>query len=69
MFTSAIFQACRAVPRSAGGERELPAAVRHALARGERFRVLSLRSPVLDLTSRADVASVARRLAGVEVRL
>jgi glucose-1-phosphate thymidylyltransferase len=69
MFTPAIFQACRAVPPSAGGERELPAAVRHALAQGERFRVLPLRSPVLDLTSRADVASVARRLASVEVRL
>ncbi len=69
MFTPAIFQACRAVPPSAGGERELPAAVRHALAQGERFRVLPLRSPVLDLTGRADVASVARRLASIEVRL
>ncbi len=69
MFTPAIFQACGAVPPSAGGERELPAAVRCALAQGERFRVLPLRSPVLDLTSRADVASVARRLASVEVRL
>jgi glucose-1-phosphate thymidylyltransferase len=69
MFTPGIFQACRAVPPSTGGERELPAAVRHALARGERFRVLPLRSPVLDLTSRADIASVARRLASVEVRL
>jgi len=69
MFTPAIFQACGAIPPSAGGERELPAAVRHALAQGERFRVLPLRSPVLDLTSRADVASVARRLASVEVRL
>jgi glucose-1-phosphate thymidylyltransferase len=69
MFTPGIFQACRAVPPSAGGERELPAAVRHALAQGERFRVLPLRTPVLDLTSRADVASVARRLASVAVRL
>ena len=69
MFTPAIFQACRAVSASAGGERELPAAVRHALAQGERFRVLPLRRPVLDLTSRADVANVARRLASVEVRL
>ncbi|OLE64569.1 MAG: hypothetical protein AUG03_08865 [Acidobacteria bacterium 13_1_20CM_2_68_14] len=69
MFTPLIFQACRAVPPSAGGERELPAAVRHALTQGERFSVLPLRSPVLDLTSRADVATVAKWLAGVEVRL
>jgi glucose-1-phosphate thymidylyltransferase len=70
MFTPAIFRACRAIPPAASGELELPAAVRHAMtAMGERFRVLPLHSPVLDLTSRADIATVTARLAGIEVRL
>ena len=36
---------------------------------GERLRVLPFHTPVLDLTTRADVAAVAARLAGVPVRL
>jgi len=70
MFTPTIFGACRAIPPAASGELELPAAVRHALTViGEGFRVLPLHSPVLDLTSRADIATVTARLAGVEIRL
>lgn len=70
MFTRTIFRACRAIHPSPSGELELPDAVRHAVAHlGERMRVLPFREPVLDLTSRADVAGVATRLAGVTVRL
>ncbi len=70
MFTRTIFRACREIAPSPSGELELPAAVRHLVTRlGERIRVLPFREGVLDLTSRADVAAVAARLAGEQVRL
>jgi glucose-1-phosphate thymidylyltransferase len=70
LFSRAIFRACRAIAPAHSGELELPDAVRWAIANiGERLRVLSFRAPVLDLTTRADVAAVAARLAGVPVRL
>ena len=65
-FDTRIFDACRAVPRSARGEFELPEAVGVALVRGMRFRVIPARGPVLDLSRRADAADVERRLAGAE---
>jgi glucose-1-phosphate thymidylyltransferase len=67
-FDSRIFSACRDVSPSARGELELPQAVQLALTRGVRFRAILARGPVLDLSSRADVADVARRLAGVVPR-
>jgi dTDP-glucose pyrophosphorylase len=63
-FDARIFDACRAVPKSARGEFELPEAVGVAVARGVRFRAIPARGPVLDLSRRADAADVARRLAG-----
>ncbi len=70
LFTTAIFRACRAITPGRTGELELPEAVRHLVSSGgERMRVLPFHAPVLDLTSRADVASVADRLSSVEVRL
>jgi dTDP-glucose pyrophosphorylase len=70
MFTPTIFPACRAITPSASGELEIQAAVRHAMTTlGERFRVLPFRAPVLDLTTRADVAVVTRQLAGTRVML
>jgi hypothetical protein len=36
---------------------------------GERYVALRFRVPVLDLSSRTDIASVAARLAGTKVRL
>lgn len=68
MFTRSIFAACRAIPPAPSGELEIQSAVRHAMAaQGERFRVLPLRLPVLDLTSRGDVAVVTARLVGTRV--
>jgi glucose-1-phosphate thymidylyltransferase len=67
-FDSRMFAACRDVARSARGEFELPDAVQLALTRGVRFRAIQASGPVLDLSSRADVADVARRLAGVVPR-
>jgi hypothetical protein len=36
---------------------------------GERFQVVLQHAPVLDLTSRRDIAQIEARLAGMEVRL
>ena len=64
-FDSRIFDACRAVPLSSRGEYELPEAVAVAMRRGVRFKALRARGPVLDLSRRADMADVARRLADI----
>jgi glucose-1-phosphate thymidylyltransferase len=69
-FTSDIFPACRDVPRSLRGEYELPQAVQLAIDRlGMRMEVVRMRAPVLDMSSRSDIASVAARLAQVRVEL
>ena len=69
-FTPAIFTACDAIPLSPRNEYELPGAVSHAInVLHEPFSVIEVNEPVLDLSTRADVAEVTRRLASVEVRL
>jgi dTDP-glucose pyrophosphorylase len=69
-FTPAIFRACSAIRPSPRGELELPTAVQYAIENlGERFRVIRSREAVVDLSTRADIADVARRLRGREVRL
>ncbi len=70
LFDKTIFQACREVPLSRRGERELPEAVDWAVKRlGVTFRTVPVAEPVLDLGQRADVAAVSEKLAGVEVSL
>jgi len=70
IFGPAIFKACRSVGLSSRGELELSDAVRFSMASlGERYSAIPFRAPVLDLSSRADIAAVAARLAGREVRL
>ena len=69
-FDQRIFEPCRTVRPSARGELELPVAVQHAIDDyGARFRAVPMHEPVLDMSSRSDIAGVARRLAGVDVRL
>lgn len=69
-FDSTIFRACRDVPPSPRGELELPHAIQYAIdILGTRFEILPADSAVLDLSRRADVATVAARLQGVAVRL
>lgn len=69
-FGPKIFRACRSISPSQRGELELPDAVQYAIdSLGERFRVVNVSLPVLDLSSRADIAPVASKLAGVEVNL
>jgi glucose-1-phosphate thymidylyltransferase len=67
-FGPKIFQSCAAIGPSPRGEYELTDAVQHARdVLGERFHAVQVFAPVLDLSSRRDVASVKERLAGVEV--
>ena len=69
-FGPAIFEACRAIAPSPRGEVEIPDAVQYSIDRlGERYEVVRCKAPVLDLSSRADVAPVAALLAGKEVCL
>lgn len=66
-FDAAIFEACRRVAPSPRGEVELPRAVDEGIRRlGLRLRARTLALPVLDLSCRADVASVADRLRGIQ---
>jgi len=69
-FGPAIFEACRAIEPSSRGELEIPHAVQYAIdVLGEPFRAVTVRAAVLDLSVRSDIASVAAKLAGTEVRL
>ncbi|MFH1268059.1 MAG: sugar phosphate nucleotidyltransferase [Planctomycetota bacterium] len=69
-FGPSIFEACRNIKPSKRGELELPDAVQYAIEKlGETFHAVLVRAAVLDLTSRKDVAAVAKRLAHVEVKL
>jgi dTDP-glucose pyrophosphorylase len=65
-FGPSIFDDCRAIEPSVRGELELPDAVRHALARGDRFQVVTMAAGVLDLSGRHDIPVLERRLAGRE---
>ena len=69
-FSPEIFQACRTIPPASNGELELPRAVRYVMETLDvKFSVLPFALPVLDLSTRADIASVTERLLGVPVRL
>ncbi|MCK4601140.1 MAG: NTP transferase domain-containing protein [Phycisphaerae bacterium] len=69
-FGPEIFSACRAISPSPRGELEITDAVQYARdSLGVKFRVLNFRLPVLDLSCRGDVASMAEKLAGVKVNL
>ena len=69
-FDRRIFAACRAIGPSVRGELEITDAVQHGIdVLGMRFRAVLFHAAVLDLSSRHDVAGVAARLQGMEVRL
>lgn len=70
VFGPEIFDACRRIVPSVRGELEIQDAVRYAIrALGTRFRVMPVEAGVLDLSYRGDIAAVAARLEGIEVRL
>ena len=65
-FSPSIFEVCRHTPLSPRGEYELPVAVGEAISHyNMRFRVVRCYEGVLDLSSRADIASMTERLRGV----
>lgn len=67
-FTSRIFDACRKITPSPRGELEVTDAAQYCIDHlGEQFKVIRSDSPVLDLSSRQDVAPVTKLLAGTEV--
>ncbi len=69
-FGPAIFEACAKIEPSPRGELELPSAVEYAMKHlGERFRALPIDAPVLDMTSRADIPEIRKRLKGITVNL
>ena len=69
-FDQSIFEPCRTVSLSSRGELEIPVAVQHAIDDyGVRFRAVPMHASVLDLSSRGDIASVAKQLETVDVRL
>lgn len=67
-FEPSIFDVCRAIEPSERGELELVDAVRLAMDRRTRFRVVPVQDGVLDISRRADIPALERRLAGVEPR-
>lgn len=64
-----IFEACRDVPVSPRGEKELPEAVGLSASRGVCFEIMRVRGSVIDVSRRSDVGPAGDRLRGVEVRL
>ena len=69
-FGPKIFEACRKITPSPRGEYEITDAVQYAIDHlGETFYVAPVRAPVLDLSSRGDIAAVAQCVKGMEVRL
>ena len=66
-FNATIFAACRATPISPRGEHELPMAVSVAINHGMRLHAVQVSAGVLDLSSRADIATVAMRLGQTEI--
>lgn len=66
LFSPMIFDACRAIEPSKRGEYEITAAVQYAIDNLKaKFVAVSTSEGVLDLSSRADVASVAKFLSEV----
>ena len=68
LFDTRIFDACRRVPVSPRGELELPRAVQMAIDEmGMQLTVIPVSAPVLDMSTRADIAHVKAMLEGVAV--
>lgn len=69
-FDERILRACEEVPRSTGCEFELPEAVPYGIrSLGLRFEAVRFQAGVLDLSYRAGIPEVAKRLARLQVDL
>ena len=68
LFDASIFEACRRVSMSPRNELELPRAVQLGIdTMNMKFTVVRAALPVLDMSTRADVAEVQQRLASMTV--
>jgi glucose-1-phosphate thymidylyltransferase len=66
LFSSAIFDACRAIEPSVRGELELTSAVQYSIDKlGERFAAIPVAAGVLDLSSRSDVSALVEGAASL----
>lgn len=65
----AIFEAARAIKKSARGEYEITDAVRHAIDSGDPYKVVRVDEGVLDMSNRGDIASMKDALSSMEVNL
>jgi glucose-1-phosphate thymidylyltransferase len=69
-FTPAIFEACRKIAPSPRNEFEVTDAVQYVIdVLRLAFHAVTVRAPVLDLTSRQDIATIKPILSRIEVRL
>ncbi len=69
-FDADIFHACRKIKPSVRGELEIADAVQYAIDKMHKpFYAKAVSLPVLDMTSRSDIASVGAHLVGVSVVL
>jgi dTDP-glucose pyrophosphorylase len=69
-FTPAIFEACRNIAPSPRNEYEVTDAVQYVIdVLRLDFHAVTVRAPVLDLTSRQDIATIKPFLSQIEVRL
>lgn len=68
-FSPQIFEMCRTVPLSPRGEYELPWAVRLGIKSGMMFKIVASTSGVLDLSTRRDIAAIAKRLRDIVVNV
>ncbi len=69
-FHAEIFTACRQIEPSARGELEITDAAQYLIGRlSVVFRVIRAEGAVLDMSTREDVASVRKQLAGTSVHL
>jgi len=67
IFTSEIYRACSNISLSQRGELELSDAIQYAIDElKEKFKVLTFQAPVLDLSSRSDIAAITEKLRGVQ---
>lgn len=67
VFSPGIYRACRNILPSSRGELELSDAIQYAIdTLNEKFRTLTFRAPVLDLSSRSDISAVAEKLRGMQ---
>lgn len=68
-FTADVFDACRAIPKSARGEYEIIDAAAWMIERGMNFPVYSVAEGVLDMSNRNDINAVKEALANIDVQL